>query len=50
MEIIVILLFWCGLCGGLAYAVAPDPDKKPLGAILGAVFGPIGVLIAVFLK
>ena len=50
MDIIVILVFWCGLCGGLAYAVTPVSNKKPLGAILGAVFGPLGVLIAVFLK
>lgn len=50
MEVILILLFWCGLCGWLAYAVTPNQDKKSLGAILGAVLGPIGVLIAVFLK
>jgi hypothetical protein len=50
MEIIVFLLLWCGLCGGLSYAVTPNPDKKSLGAILGAVLGPLGILIAVFLK
>tara|TARA_R110000772_G_scaffold139702_1_gene248848 strand:- start:271 stop:411 length:141 start_codon:yes stop_codon:yes gene_type:complete len=37
------------ICAGLGYAVATE-ENKVMGAILGCVLGPIGVIIAVFVK
>ena len=44
--ILVILWFVSGLMG---YFVAPK-GREPLGATLGFLYGPFGVLIAVLLK
>ena len=46
MEILIVLAL---VCGGLGYAVAAE-DKKGLGAVLGLLLGPIGVLIAAVMK
>ena len=45
MGFLIGLILWCSLCGGLGYAVAGD-DKKGLGAMLGVLLGPLGILIA----
>jgi uncharacterized membrane protein YeaQ/YmgE (transglycosylase-associated protein family) len=50
MEFLFIALIVGAICGSLAYAVTPNKEKKALGAVLDFVLGPIGVLIAVFLK
>lgn len=47
MEIILICLLIGLVCGALGSAVTP---QKGLGFLLGFLLGPIGVLIAVFLK
>ena len=49
MELLIILIVWCGICGGLGYAVAKD-DNKGLGAVLGIILGPIGVIVAAVMK
>ena len=46
MEFLFFLIFWCAICGGLGYAVAGDESKKGLGAVLGVMLGPLGILIA----
>lgn len=46
MEIFIIVAL---VCCGLGYAIAPD-DKKGLGAILGLLLGPIGLIVAALLK
>ena len=45
MGILIGLILWCGVCGAISMALAHE-SKKGLGFILGAVFGPFGVLIA----
>jgi uncharacterized membrane protein YeaQ/YmgE (transglycosylase-associated protein family) len=50
MEFLFIVLIFGAICGGLAYAVTPNKEKKVLGAVLGVLLGPIGVLVSVFLK
>jgi uncharacterized membrane protein YeaQ/YmgE (transglycosylase-associated protein family) len=47
MEFILICLVIGVVCGALGAAVTP---QKGLGFLLGFLLGPIGVLIAVFLK
>ena len=37
------------ICAGLGYAIATE-DNKVMGAILGGLLGPIGVIVAAFLK
>ena len=44
MEVLIIV--WI-ICAVLGYAVS---NGRPLGGILGLLLGPIGVLIAVFVK
>ena len=48
MEIVVVILV-LGVCSLLGYAVASDRNKG-LGAVLGFLLGPIGILIAAVVK
>lgn len=45
----VFFLIVALVCAGLGYAVATE-DKKVLGAVLGLILGPIGVIVAALLK
>jgi hypothetical protein len=46
MEIYVVVAL---ICAGLGYAVASD-ENKVIGAVLGLILGPIGVIVAVLMK
>lgn len=43
----LVLVISVVICGALGYAVAGS-TKKGLGTLLGALLGPLGILIAVF--
>ena len=45
MEFLFVVILFSGICAFLGYAVMPEPQKAT-GAILGALLGPIGVVIA----
>ena len=47
MELFIII--WI-ICGVLGYAVTSNPDKRVLGAALGFLLGPIGVIAAAVVK
>jgi hypothetical protein len=47
MELLIII--WI-ICGVLGYAVSSNPDKRVLGAVLGFLLGPLGVIAAAVLK
>jgi hypothetical protein len=49
VEILCFLFAWCVICGGLGYAVGAQKGQGGLGAVLGCLLGPIGILIAVLL-
>lgn len=43
----MVIIISAAICAALGYAVA-GKTKKGLGTLLGALLGPIGILIAVF--
>lgn len=43
----IITLVFLLLCAGIGYAAA-GPQSKVLGAILGGLLGPLGIVIAIF--
>ncbi len=51
MEVVVSVLLWLGW-GVLCYVIAMNraPDKALIASLFGLVLGPIGVIIAFFLK
>jgi hypothetical protein len=46
MELYIIVAV---VCAGLGYAVATE-ENRVLGVVLGALLGPIGVIVAAILK
>jgi len=45
MEFVSILILGAAICSFIGYAVS-DESNRATGAILGAVLGPIGIVIA----
>ena len=45
----VVCLLWIGVCGGAGYAIGNSKGIAGMGAFLGAVFGPIGLIITAIL-
>lgn len=43
------IIIFSAICGGVGYAVASEQNKAA-GAILGLVFGPIGIVVAAVMK
>ena len=46
MEMVIVVLLVGGICSFLSYHIS----KTTLGAVVGFILGPLGVLIACFIK
>jgi uncharacterized membrane protein YeaQ/YmgE (transglycosylase-associated protein family) len=48
-SFLIAVLVVCFVCGALGYAVGDQKNQGGLGAVLGIMLGPVGVLIAAVL-
>lgn len=48
MESLFVILFIAGVCSAVGYSICSH-ENKATGAILGAILGPFGILLAVLL-
>jgi hypothetical protein len=44
-----VLILWCGLCGWIGHTIGAQKGQGGIGAALGILFGPIGLIIAALL-
>jgi uncharacterized membrane protein YeaQ/YmgE (transglycosylase-associated protein family) len=48
--LLVLMIFVCGICGILGFVIGSQKCQGGLGAMLGILLGPLGVLIAALLS
>lgn len=50
MYVLMLVAFFVGLlCAGIASSIGAKNDRECEGAVLGLLFGPLGILVTCFL-